>query len=140
MTGHGSWVTTVTLSATGDRLLTSSNDTSARVWDVATGAQLTGLYGHTGAVLDARFSRTGDAVLTVSSDGSARRWSVPAGHVLRGHGDWVQDAAFAPDGGEVATVDARGQLHLTDLATGRRRGDGCGAGSGRLPAAEHRRL
>ena len=115
LAGHTDTVRTVVFSPTGDRVLTSSDDGTARVWDVATGAVLVSLHGHREGVLDAAFTRTGDDVLTVSSDGTARRWNVAIGRVLRGHGDWVSDVAFAPGGTRAAAVDMQGRLVVHEL-------------------------
>ena len=76
----------------GARVLTASNDNTARLWDAATGAELAVLRGHESEVRTAVFDRSGARVLTASEDNTARLWDAASGAelaVLRGHKDWV---------------------------------------------------
>ena len=67
-------INSVALSPDGRLLLTASDDQTARLWDVRTGAELRRFVGHSGAVTSAHFSPDGRYVLTTSGDGSARLW------------------------------------------------------------------
>ena len=49
---------------TGARVLTTSLDKTACLWDAATGAELAVLRGHVGGVMSAVFDRSGVRVLT----------------------------------------------------------------------------
>src|SRR6185295_15934491 len=62
----------------GMRVVTASQDETARVWDAKTGKLLTEPLRHEG-VFSARFSPDGRRVLTASSDDTARVWEVPFG-------------------------------------------------------------
>jgi WD40 repeat protein len=55
-----------------ENLVTASEDETARVWDTATGIEVTTLYGHSGPVISAAFSSDGRSVVTVSGDQMAR--------------------------------------------------------------------
>jgi WD40 repeat protein/serine/threonine protein kinase len=58
-------------------------DHSARIWDVASGEELTVLKGHTDRVVSVQFSPDGNQVLTASWDGSARLWDAATGKEQR---------------------------------------------------------
>ena len=64
------------------RLLTASEDKTAKVWSAASGECLRTLMGHTGCVNSAVFSPDGQQVLTVSSDKTAKVWSAASGASL----------------------------------------------------------
>ena len=57
-----------------ERVVTASDDRTARVWDAATGAEVLTLKGHAGAVTAASFSPDGFRILTASADNTARVW------------------------------------------------------------------
>lgn len=58
----------------GKRVVTASEDNTARVWDAATGRLLASLRGHTEGVNSAAFSPDGQRVVTASWDKTARIW------------------------------------------------------------------
>jgi WD40 repeat protein len=66
-------VLSAAFSPDGTRVVTASEDNTARVWDAATGKLLT-LLQHQGGVLSAAFSPDGTRVVTASADNSARAW------------------------------------------------------------------
>jgi hypothetical protein len=63
----------------GTRIVSGSNDGTARVWDAATGASLAELRGHTGWVNSAAFSPDGTQIVTASDDNTARLWDAVNG-------------------------------------------------------------
>jgi len=73
---HVSPVESAAFSADGTRIVTASNDKTARVWDVASGRMLALLEGHTGPVNWAVFSADGSRVITASDDYAARVWRI----------------------------------------------------------------
>ena len=89
------------------RLLTASQDGTAKVWSGASGECLRTLEGHTGWVRSAVFSPDGQQVLTASFDKTAKVWSAASGECLRtlmGHTSQVKSAVFSPDGQQVLTA------------------------------------
>ena len=64
------------------RLLTASEDKTAKVWSAASGKCLRIFMGHTGCVYSAVFSADGQQVLTEASDKTAKVWSAASGACL----------------------------------------------------------
>ena len=58
----------------GLRIVTTSFDRTARIWDVNTGAPLAVLRGHDDTVYSGGFSPDGLRIITASQDGTARLW------------------------------------------------------------------
>ena len=74
----------------GRRIVTASDDKTARIWDAANGQPIgEPLRGHDGAVMSAAFSPDGKRIVTASADKTARVWDAatgqPIGEPLRGH-------------------------------------------------------
>jgi WD40 repeat protein len=61
----------------GTRVVTASEDNTARVWDAATGNPLSPPLHHQQGVRSAAFSPDGTRVVTASEDQTARVWDVP---------------------------------------------------------------
>ena len=86
--GHTGSVYSAAFSPDGERVVTTSYDRTARLWDAKTGAALAVLQGHTGSVHSAAFSPDGERVVTASDDKTARLWDAKTGAelaVLEGH-------------------------------------------------------
>ncbi len=63
-------------SSDGTRIVTDSEDKTARVWDARSGAQLALLKGSTGQVWSAAWSPDGARIVTACGDNTARMWEV----------------------------------------------------------------
>jgi len=93
----------------GTRILTGSQDSTARLWDAATGETVATLTGHEDSVMAAAFSPDGRRVLTGAEDWTARLWDAATGEtvvILAGHTGYVGAVAFSPDGARVITGSA----------------------------------
>src|SRR5262249_13316349 len=73
---HEGRVWQAVFSPDGTRVLTASEDNTARLWDTVSGQLLATLSGHTGPVRQAVFSPDGTRVLTASADTTARHWRI----------------------------------------------------------------
>jgi len=119
--GHTDTVTAVAFSQDGTRVLTGSEDHTARLWDAGTGKALATLAGHTGYIRAIAFSPDGTHVLTGSEDHTARLWDAATGKAaatLAGHTGGVKAVAFSPDGTRVLTGSFDNTARLWDAATG----------------------
>jgi WD40 repeat protein len=121
--GHDkSLVSGASFSPDGMRVVTTSDDDTARVWDSASGRELAVLRGHENDVWGALFGPEGKRVVTISKDRTARVWDAASGQeitVLRGHQADLLSATFTGNGTRVLTVSADGKARLWDAANGR---------------------
>jgi WD40 repeat protein len=67
-------VTSVCFSPDGLRILTGSQDSTAKLWDAQTSKEILTLKGHTEEVTSVAFSSDGRYTLTGSRDGTAIVW------------------------------------------------------------------
>jgi WD40 repeat protein len=106
---HADRVTWVEWSPDGKRIVTASEDKTARVWNAdGSGAPLD-LKGHDGAVARAVWSPEGSRIVTASADKTARVWNAGGTGdpvILDGHQDSVLSAAWSPDGKRIVTASA----------------------------------
>jgi WD40 repeat protein len=103
--GHTDRVNSAVFSPDSRKLLTASNDGTARLWDAATGSLLATLSSHTGIVHDAVFSADGNRIVTVSQDRTAGLWD-SQGHLIKkldGHTSAIRTIAFSPDSSLLVT-------------------------------------
>jgi hypothetical protein len=78
---HEKAVRSVQFSPDGLRVVTASDDMTARVWDAQTGKPLTEPFRHEGPLYSAHFSPNGLQVITASVDKTARIWELTFGPV-----------------------------------------------------------
>ncbi|HOE12603.1 MAG TPA: hypothetical protein PLQ35_17085, partial [bacterium] len=69
-------VRSVAFSPDGTKVLTGSDDYTAKLWDAGTGAVIRTFSGHTDYVNSVAFSPDGTKVLTGIDDGTARIWDI----------------------------------------------------------------
>jgi WD40 repeat protein len=104
-----------------NRAITTSDDGTARVWDLATGAELHTLTGHTQGVTAVAATPDSNRAITTSDDGTARIWDLATGtelHTLTGHTQGVTAMAVTPDSTYSLTGSNDSTARIWDLATG----------------------
>lgn len=125
--GHQRAVVRAVFSPDGKRAATASLDSTVRVWDSYTGAELLKLE-HPAPVRSVAISPNGALILSTATDGQGRLWNANTGQLVRqlfiptrpfGDGTY---ASFSPDGAVAATsgVGAKpdNDAELWDVATG----------------------
>jgi WD40 repeat protein len=121
LSGHEDFIRHAAFSPDGTRIVTASDDKTARVWDARTGIELAVLSGHDDRVTCASYSPDGARIVTASADKTVRIWDARTGTqlaMLSGHADGVASAAFSPDGTHIATASADKTARVWDARTG----------------------
>ena len=95
---HDASVSGAAFSSDDRRVLTWSDDGTARIWEVASGQAVTPPLPHQEGVRGARFSKDDQRVLTWSNDGAVRLWDSETGEPLvppMKHNEAVYSAVFS---------------------------------------------
>jgi tRNA A-37 threonylcarbamoyl transferase component Bud32 len=119
--GHTGAIEKVAFTPDGRRLVTVSQDNTARVWDVKNGAELKVLKGHTKAVRGLTVLPDGRRAATAGWDGTVRLWDLDSGEQLRqyvGHSDEVWSVTCNADGSRLLTGGKDHTVRLWDVETG----------------------
>jgi WD40 repeat protein len=101
---HDGPVWHASFSADGRRVVTASDDKTARIWDAETGKAIMAPLKHDGPVWHASFSADGHRVVTGCDDKTARVWDADTGEPLTPplkHEHPVSRAWFSADGRHV---------------------------------------
>ena len=128
--GHTGPLTSAAFSPDGTKVITSSIDGTARIWNAMTGTSLHVLKAHGGPVLDAQIDRSGRFAVTAEADGTAHVWNARTGkslYVLNTSrtkasplaADVLASADFSPSGASILTDTTRGLAQLWSTRTGR---------------------
>lgn len=94
-------ITSMAVDPAGSRLAVGLGDTTAALFDGATGRALLGLKGHAGGILGIAWSPDGRSLATASGDRTVKVWDATSGRELYTLGPVpapVQSVAFSPDG------------------------------------------
>ena len=120
--GHFEAVISVAVSPDGQRIVTGSEDRTAKVWETATGRELLTLKGHRGPIYSVAFSPDGQRIVTGSADKTAKVWEALSGSellTLKGHRDAIVSVAFSPDGRRIVTGSVDKTAKVWEATAGR---------------------
>jgi WD40 repeat protein len=122
MFGHSDRIRAARFSPDGRRVVTASDDHTARIWAAQTGNPIGYVMKHEGPVTSASFSFDGRRVVTTSDDGTARVWDAdtgkPISEIMKHEGP-VIFAAFISDSHRVITASDRVTVRVWDADTGK---------------------
>jgi WD40 repeat protein len=121
---HTCLIKSVAFSPNGGEILFCNEESSFRMFDVASGREVRRFRGHEGCVRSVAFSPDGAIIASGSiatfgsHDNSIRIWDSATGHELLRMGDhpaWVWSVAFSPDGRYIASGGGDNVVRLWDL-------------------------
>ncbi|KAL0958647.1 hypothetical protein HGRIS_013983 [Hohenbuehelia grisea] len=126
--GSQGWVSSVAFSPDGAQIVSGSGDKTIRIWDAATGQQVSdALTGHKRSVSSVAFSPDGAQIVSGSGDNTIRIWDAATGQqvgdALTGHEGSVSSVAFSPDGAQIVSGSGDKTIRIWDAATGQQVGD-----------------
>ena len=120
--GHTDGIIDATFSPDGRRVVTTSDDGTARVWSVDDKDQtelLCVFDEHTGGVVTAEFSPDGRLMATAGNDGRVLIWEADTGTVeleLTGHAGALGQLSWHPDREELAVASGGGVIQVFDVS------------------------
>merc|ERR1712094_43900 len=94
------------------QVLTTSQDYTAKLWDVESGKCVKTFEGHEDYMTSAVFSADSTQVLTASLDDKVKLWEVESGDCVKtfGHGHYVNSAVFSADSNQVLPASDMARL------------------------------
>lgn len=116
--GHTDGIFSVAFSHNGDRVVTTSRDSTARVWDTKTGDEISVFNGHTDMVHSAEFDPSDQFIATASEDRTVRLWEVTTGkpvNIYRDHYEEVHIVKFSPSGQQLLTASYDNSAKVFDV-------------------------
>ncbi|GAB2252071.1 hypothetical protein Droror1_Dr00004918 [Drosera rotundifolia] len=119
--GHSGPVYSASFSPLGDFVLSSSSDSTVRLWSMKLNANLVCYKGHNYPVWDVQFSPYGHYFSSCSHDRTARVWSMDRIHPLRimaGHLSDVDCVQWHPNCNYIATGSSDKTVRLWDIQSG----------------------
>lgn len=123
--GHGANISALAFSPDGKFLASASEDSTIKLWNPETGAEIRTLRGHSNIVTALALSADGSLIASASLDHTLRVWTAATGEiaaVLRGPQPSVYLLKITPDSQSLVTVEtvASGSIvRVWDIKTGR---------------------
>lgn len=119
--GHADRVTSAVATADGSRLITASQDSTVRIWDLADRSLVRVLTESIGGIEALAMDRDGGLVVAGDNTGRIVGWDMTRDRPrpLYGpaaHEDGIDAIAFLPDGRSFVSLDRRGRSFLWDAA------------------------
>ncbi|KAJ3313821.1 hypothetical protein HDU76_002532 [Blyttiomyces sp. JEL0837] len=119
--GHTDFVSGVSVTPDGNRLVSCSYDKTVRVWDIRGNRLVLTMEGHTDMVYSVKITPDGKYAVSCSADMSVCLWDINSGQILKtllGHTDLVLCVALTPDSKKVVSGSMDSTVRIWDLGTG----------------------
>ncbi|MBD2496232.1 serine/threonine-protein kinase [Nostoc sp. FACHB-280] len=120
--GHASDVNSVAFAPNGRILASGSDDKTIKLWNLATGTEISTLKGHLKWIWAIAFHPHGKILASGSADQTIKLWNLATTEeirTLKGHTGGVTAVAFSPDGKILASGSLDKTIKLWNLATGK---------------------
>jgi WD40 repeat protein len=117
LSGHTSWVRSVTFSSDGASLVSGSDDYTVKLWDVQTGGVVKTFYRHDSYVLSVSISFNYTTIASGSHDKTVRLWDIQTGgchHIIRQQ-DYVDYVSFSPTNSQHLISISGDVIHQWDI-------------------------
>ncbi len=113
----------IAYSPNGRHIISGSDDTTIRIWDAETGADIVyPLKGHTGPVCSVAYSPNRQYIISGSSDMTIRIWDADTGAAvgepLEGHVDEITSIVYSPNGQHIISASDDRTIQIWDSKTG----------------------
>jgi WD40 repeat protein len=105
-------VRSASFSPDGERIVTASDDHTARLWDATSGQEIITLRGHEDIVRSASFSPDAGRIVTASDDHTARLWDATTGQEITRIFLDASVTGLSVYRGTIALGDALGRVHV----------------------------
>jgi WD40 repeat protein len=117
---HRNELTDFEYSRDGRRIVTGSEDRTARVWDAATGEAISPWLIHQYEIQAVQFAPDGERIVTLGTRGLVRLWNASTGEPLTASFDFNRDnggyrAQFSPDGLRLLFTTGAKKAWILDL-------------------------
>ncbi len=120
--GHISLILSTAFHADNQRLVSSSEDETIKIWDINTGKCLKTLYGYTDWQLAIALHPNGEILASGDNNATVRLWNIKTGKCLKtllGHKNTIWSLAFSHDGNQLASGSTDTTIKIWDIKTGK---------------------
>lgn len=110
-------INSVAFSPDGQTIAGGISDKTIKLWEVATGRELTTLRGHSSVVLTVAFSPDGRTLASGSTDNTVKVWDIASGREIKtfaNRAGSVNQVAFSPNGKMLVVVGDDGSVETCD--------------------------
>ncbi|MBD2343310.1 serine/threonine-protein kinase [Anabaena subtropica] len=119
---HENSVVSLAVSPNGQIIASCGSDRTIKIWQLATGEDISTLNGHSRKVNAVAFSPDGKTLVSGSDDNTIKVWNLKTGKAIRtieGHRDAVHTLAISPNGKTLVSGSDDNTVKVWNLTTGR---------------------